>query len=204
MASPSRSSIKGAVLTHLVEDVNRLRELGRISDEDLEARLEAEDLELLGKELLPVKWYPIDCYRRLTEVLLDIEGFGSKDFLHRRGQAVAERLIKSGIYQQMDQLKSRANEAASIEEYTRRAKLTASIYGAVFNFTSWKVMPDPAYPERVQIEVTEAEDYPEVLRYSTEGFLCRTTQERGSGVAWFSERPEPGRILFRMTRDYDG
>jgi hypothetical protein len=199
----TRPSIKGSVLERLVEDVNQLREQGRISSEDLEARLDPEDLELLDQKLMSAKWYPIDCYRRLTEVLLDIEGFGSKDFLHRRGQAVADRLIESGIYQQMERLKSRDTEAGSIGEFTRRAKLTASIYGAVFNFTSWKVMPDPEHAERVQIEVTEAADYPEVLRYSTEGFLCRMTQERGSDVKWFSERPEPGRIIFRMDRDYD-
>jgi hypothetical protein len=200
MAGPS---IKGSLLDRLIEDVNRLRNLGRISDEDLERRLEREDLELLEAKLSPAKWYPIDSYRRLSEILLHVEGFGSRDYLRRRGQVVAERLIEAGVYQQMGDLRSRKEPLASIEEYTRRTKLIASIYGAVFNFTKWKVKVDPEYPKRLLIDITEAEDYPEVLRYSTEGFLTRSSQERGRRYKWFSERPEPGRIVFRMDRDFD-
>jgi hypothetical protein len=199
----ARPCIKGSVLDQLVADVNRLREAGRISPEQLAARLEPEDLELLERKLSPSTWYPIDCYRRLTEVLLDLEGYGSKDFLRMRGQAVAERLIESGVYQQMERLKASAAPSMSMEEYTRRTRLTASIYGAVFNFTHWKVLADPDHPKRLLLEITGAEHYPEVLRYTTEGFLTRSSQERGYRYEWFSERTEPGRILFRMDRDFD-
>jgi len=50
---PDRPSIKGSVLVDLIEDLRKLRDEGRISQQDFENRLRPEDLEALDAPILP-------------------------------------------------------------------------------------------------------------------------------------------------------
>jgi hypothetical protein len=56
MAVPS---IKGTAFQSVVEHLRRLLEAGWLSPDDLELRLEAEDLRLLDEKVLPGLWYPL-------------------------------------------------------------------------------------------------------------------------------------------------
>ena len=86
-------SIKGTAFQSVAEDVRRLAASGRVSREALEARLEADDLRLLDEKVAPGLWYPLSTYRRLTEVLLEVEGRGDPAYVVRRGARAAERLF---------------------------------------------------------------------------------------------------------------
>ena len=98
MAAPS---IKGSAFQSVVSDLVGLIEAGRISRETAEARLEADDLRLLDDKILPGVWYPIASYRRMTELLWEVEGNRAPAYLMARGARSAERLFEAGLYQQM-------------------------------------------------------------------------------------------------------
>jgi hypothetical protein len=198
MAVPS---IKGTAFQSVVEDLRRLLEAGRISDDELEARLEAEDLRLLEEKVLPGLWYPLASYRRLTELLMQVEGGGSIAYVVARGARAAERLFTAGLYQQLargDEIgakKRTQNERWSEHE----ANLMTSLAGAIFSVSRWRFVADPDGRGPNRIEVSEAEALPEVSRWAAQGFVEYTTS-RLSGVTTrvSSERPSPDRIVFKL------
>jgi hypothetical protein len=53
------SGAKGTAIASVVEDLNRLLQEGKISREELEARLEANDLEVLDQKIVPALWHPM-------------------------------------------------------------------------------------------------------------------------------------------------
>jgi hypothetical protein len=84
-------AIKGTAFESVTADVLRLREEGRLPAEVLEARLEAPDLALLESKIGPAQWIPIESYRRMTELLQEVEGRGRSEYVVDRGR----RLITS-------------------------------------------------------------------------------------------------------------
>jgi len=72
-------SIKGSAFSSVIDDVRRLRDEGRLGSDELEARLEAADLALIDEKIQTALWYPIESYRRLSELLLDVEGGGDPE-----------------------------------------------------------------------------------------------------------------------------
>ena len=98
MAVPS---IKGTAFQALGADLSDLIRSGRTPREAVEARLEAEDLRVLEAKIVPGLWYPLACYRRMTELLWEIEGGRDPAHLLARGARTAERLFEAGLYQQM-------------------------------------------------------------------------------------------------------
>src|SRR5687768_11501021 len=97
----TRPSIKGSALSSVVEDVRALRDTGRLSAERLESSLAPEHLALLDDKVQAALWYPIDAYRRLTELLLEVSGRGDPQYVVDRGQRAAQRLWESGLYVQL-------------------------------------------------------------------------------------------------------
>lgn len=198
MAVPS---IKGTAFQSVVEDLRRLLETGRLSRDEFQVRLEAEDLRLLDEKVLPGLWYPLTSYRRLTELLMQLEGGGRIAYVVARGARAAERLFAAGLYQQLlrgDEIgaKKRAkNERWSEHE----ANLMTSLAGAIFSVSRWRFVGDPGVSGTSRIEVSEAEALPEVSRWAAQGFLEYTTS-RLSGVTTrvSSERPSPDRIVFTL------
>ena len=98
MAVPS---IKGSAFQSVVHDLAELIKAGKIAREAVEARLEAEDLLLLDDKILPGLWYALASYRRMTELLWEVEGNREPAYLMARGARSAERLFEAGLYQQM-------------------------------------------------------------------------------------------------------
>jgi hypothetical protein len=196
----SGPSIKGSVIEKLVEDARRLRDNGRVSSEYLEVRLDRVALELLDSKPLPALWYPLESYDRLIDLLLEVEGKGSPDYLRRRGAGVADRLIAGGFYDQFSSLDRRLRDP---QEYLRLMRRVVAVMGAIFNFVKWDAHPDPGQPRRVVIELSEADDFTEHLCRVTEGFLTRIAQERGLVHSWQAERTAPDRVVCRMDRDLD-
>jgi hypothetical protein len=170
---PDIPSIKGTALQAVVEDVNRLLATGRLRRDLAEARLEAEDLDLLEQKILPGFWYPNACHRRLTELLRDVEGGGSDDYVIRRGQGTAERFLEAGLYHQIQRALAATGDEGekSFEGIRRGVRLFMSLAGTVYSFGSWSLEEDAEHPLRLRIEVRDAAHFTEMNRLTVLGFI---------------------------------
>jgi hypothetical protein len=193
--------IKGLAIVALIEDLGRLLRDGVFSEDEIAKHLGPTELALLDGEFDPFRWYPIETYQTLTAALLRLTCGEGLAWLRARGAAAANRLLERGLYQQLDALKEGGN-AWSAENYKARIRLIVTLHGALLNFSHWEVEDDPDHPGRVQIVVTEAGDYPEILRHVTEGFINACADVARGESNWRSERPEPDRIVFRMDRSF--
>lgn len=208
MAEPS---IKGSIFQGVIGDLARLREEGRVSEEQIEAKLHAEDLVFLEAEVNPALWYPMESYARITQFLGEIEGADKEDYFVNRGRASARRLMKAGLYQQLAFLPrwnegtslGIGDESALIADYARKLRMVISLASSIYNVGKWVVESDPEYPARVCIAVREASDYSEPMRLAIEGFFneCAHAAREELVHLYTSERPAPDLILLRMTRD---
>jgi hypothetical protein len=198
MAAPS---IKGTAFQTVAMDLAKLIREGRIAREVVEARLEAEDLRVLDDKILPGLWYPLACYRRMTELLWEIEGKRDPAYLLARGARAAERLFEAGLYQQM-----RRGEEMGAEKRERNegwtefdGNLMTSLAGAIFNVSRWRYRRHPEDPNVNRIEVSEAAELPEVSRLAAQGFIEYTASRlTGADMRVTSERPTPDRIVFTL------
>lgn len=194
-------AIKGTVIVNLVADVLRLRAEARISDEELAERLEPRDLKVLEEKILPSIWYPIGTYRRLTELLLEKEG-GGEDYLRERGAGSANRLLAAGLYDQMRRLGPGA-AGVTMPDFEHSVRSLVVMSQTILNFGRAEVLPDPESDKRLIIRIADAADYPEVLRFTSEGFYNACSRAAGRSYVWCSSRPEPATILMRMDADFD-
>ena len=192
-------SIKGTAFALAADDLQRLVAEGRISQEQLEARLEGKDLAFLEEKVFPGLWYPIDTYGRALEILLQEEASGRTAYLVERGAKAAERFFGSGIYRQLE-LAEQRNQ--SLAESPRRSEslgnLMLTVAGTVYNFMSWTYQVGDGKPELFVIEISEASSLPDPARYTIQGFIeYATNRLRDESVRVESSRPEPDRIRFR-------
>jgi len=187
-------SIKATGFQSAADDLNKLVEAGKISREEVEARLRKEDFRFLDKQLAATTWVPIDVYKRVVDILVEIEAGGMRPeaYLHNRGVRAAQRLHKAGIYRQFE---------ASSETWGKRVGNIATTMATVlYNFTKWSF---ELTDERggFAITVDEATDFPDVARYTAQGYIEYTSRTvAGSNVRVTSERPLPSRVVYRGHR----
>ena len=199
-------SIKGVLLTKLVDDVQALLERSEADREWLEARLSAESLTLLEGKVEISRWYPIEQYTELTELVWAEEGGNRVGYLHRRGENAMKRLMEAGLYQQIDYLNQEDRGFRALltrDELLRSCRLVGSITGALINFTKQTWEWNPENPEIMLHRVLEATHYPEVMRHVQEGvetFLVRLARPGAPPVT--SKRVTPDHIVFCY--DYTG
>jgi hypothetical protein len=202
---PALPSIKGSLFSSIVESVLKLVSEGLISREELHRRLEPSDLEILDQAVQLTQWYGIRSYERMVELLRDVEGGGHNEYLRQRGTQAAERLLKAGLYQQMEYLnRTQAGKAIDARErfqaFGRDLRLLTTLSASLLNFSCWQVQPDPEWAERYRIEISGAAAYPEVLVWQTEGLINRMASQHGEPNLWRWERVRPDLIVFRMNR----
>ncbi len=171
----------------------RLLDEGRIARAELEVRLAPEDWALLEEKVAPARWYPMDAYVRLVDVLVEREGAGVPEaYLFQRGVRAAERLSAAGIYQQLDVSREKTERMGP-----RVGAVIASVAGAIYNFTRWRFVDDED-GEGFAIQVENAEAFPNVARYTAEGFIHYVaSRASGRAVRLWSERPASDRVVFR-------
>jgi len=205
--------IKGSIFKGVIDDLARLQDEGRVSEEVVDARLAPEDLAFLEGEISPSAWYPMESYGRFMQLLGEIEGAGKDAYFVERGRASARRLMESGLYQQLAFLSrwetpsgSDGGEQLVIAAYARNLRMVSSLASAIYNVGKWEVEPDPDHPGRVSIAVREARAYTEPMRLAIEGFLneCSRAAREELAHLYVSERPAPDLVLLRMTRDIMG
>jgi hypothetical protein len=184
------SGVKGTALESVVADVLRLVDEGRIPRDELEARLEREDLELLGSKLLPGFWYPLGSYGRLMQLLFEVDGGRRVEYLVERGRRAADRIRASGIYAQL---------GAGRETWGERiAHILASLGPVMYKDTRWSLELEPmrgGFRFRAEVEIPA--EFPDVCRHPTQGFidyLARLHASRPMRIT--SERPSPTRMVF--------
>ena len=199
-------SIKGVLLTKLVDDVRTLLERSQADRERLEARLSAGVLELLEGKVGIGHWYPIEQYTEISELIWKEEGGGRPEYLRQRGEDAMKCLMEAGLYQQIDYLNQEDRGFRTLltrDELLRSCRLVGSITGALLNFGANTWDWDPENPDIMLHQVREAAHYPEVLRRLQEGtltFLVRLARPDAPAVT--SERIAPDHIVF--TYDYTG
>jgi len=171
----SHPSIKGSVFSSVVEDVERLIRAGLVSREKVEAKLGEEVLSHLDESIQPALWYPIESYRALAEILVEIEGGGRMEYMFERGKRSAERLMNAGLYEQLRYASGK--DASGTHQQIRSAgRLIVTLAPAMFNFTRWSFHVDSDTSKRFTIKVKDAGELPELLRYSAAGF-CHAVAE---------------------------
>jgi hypothetical protein len=198
--------IKGTLFAGVVDDFDRLRDQGRISEDLMEAHLDASDRRLLEEKVSPTTWYDIEAYHRIVHLLRDAEGGAGQAYWFERGRRAARRLIEMGIYQQLDYLgrteASRERDpAARFRAFGRDMKLLLTLQASMMNFGDWKCVPDPDHPRRYRVELRGVEGVPDGIFVAASGmFTVLAEQSRGS-VSWSFERVSPDFVLIRMAED---
>lgn len=182
--------VKGTAVASVVEDLKRLIEAGRVRRDELEVRLHAEDLELLEQKILPSSWYPLGSQGRLTQILLEVEGRGSIEYLLERGRRAAERMREGGLYAQLSVDQERWGE--------RIGAMMIPLGPAIYRDTVWSIeLSGKGAAMRFEITVEVQEDFPEVCRHQTQGFIEHASSyASGRPVRMSSTRVSPTRILF--------
>ena len=199
-------SIKGSVFASVVEAVGKLLAEGSLSREEAGRRLEPADLALLGAPVSIAGWYDVRVFTRLCELMRDVVGNGSNEYLRRLGRESAKRLRDAGIYSQLEYLRDtrvskqrdrRARFAAFGQDLARLTTLSGSIY----NFGKWTIEADPEHPLRYVIAVSDAASFSDVICWRAEGFINQMASLHEGADLWTWTRVRPDLVHFRMLRD---
>jgi hypothetical protein len=198
-------SVKGAVLEIEVEAVRKLVAAGGISRAELERRLQPEDLALLDRPVFASGWYNIGILTRFIELLRDVEGDGSNEYLLRHGAQLVSGMIRSRLYQQLDYLKTTQLEKATEAHerflaFGRDLRRLTSLSASVYNFSRWQTVVDEEFGDRYVLEISEAAPFPPVWLWLNQGGINRMAEEHGTRNLWRWERPRPDLIRYRMDR----
>lgn len=197
MAVPS---IKGTAYGSVHDDLAALVEQGRVSRDELETRLSAEDLRHFDAKVLAGNWYPIKSYRALLAIVTDKEANGNaEDYLIARGWRAAARLKEAGIYRQLD-----PGDGGGKTWGARVANIIGSISKLMYNFTSWHVEPGDDAASFCAV-VQDATDFVDECRYTAQGFVAyAATMIAGAPVQVTSARSGPDRIVYTVRRTSGG
>ncbi|HTO06855.1 MAG TPA: hypothetical protein VMR86_07325 [Myxococcota bacterium] len=203
---PTLPSIKGSVFCAAVEDIHKLLAAHKLERSELSRWLKPKDLTYLESPIQPFEWYDIRSYARMGELLRDVEGGGSNEYLKRRGAKNARRLLEAGLYSQLEYTRStsfgrESDKKARAEAFGRDLRRLITLTSSILNFSRIEVKPDPEHPLRWMMETLQAKEYPEVLCWSTEGLINEMARQHATPDLWTWTRPEPDRIVWRMTRD---
>jgi hypothetical protein len=196
MAQAGPPQVKGSLVLGAVVTLRRHRDAGRLSADQLAARLGAEASALLDQKIDVGRWYPAQAFLDLLEMDWDVFGRREPDHMRAQGARAADRLFDSGIYQQLRYAEN-ADRVQSTAQLTRQAKLITTITGSLYSFLRFDVRM-AADGETLEIEYGNATSFSEALRYSTEGFMNQINVRQGSQHRWTSARTAPDTIVFTL------
>jgi len=194
----ARPSIKGSAFKSVVQQVRTAVSEDAISREALAKRLEPGELDVVEGTIDLGAWYDVGLHDRLLEVLRDVRGM--KD-VQQIGQTSARLLAEAGVYQQMDYLNrmqydQEGDPESRLKAYGRDLRRLTTLSAAILNFSRWAVVLDAQFEDRYAIEITDASAFRDIHLQVIESFMNAISGE----PVWTFERPQPDRVLFRMTR----
>lgn len=184
-------SVKGTLFGAVVSDLKALIEKGAIARDEIERALPDDVLAFLDAPVVDSEWYPVAVFGRLIDLLWEHQGNREPEFMVSAGRVSAEQLVNAGSYTAL-------NTKADRWGGTVLHAMT-TVAGALYNFMTWRPLLT-SDPRQFSIEVTGATDWPECLRYASEGFIAFLS-ERASGMREArvqSARQTPDRIVFQV------
>jgi hypothetical protein len=196
MGQAVESSVKGSLMLGAVVTVRRHRKEGRITPEQLKARLSRGTLEMLEVKVDIARWYPIQIFCELLDLDWEFGGRKDPDYMRKAGEQAAERLFRSGIYQQLSYAE-RVERVRARDALIRQSKLITTITGTLYNFLEFEVRLDDK-GEELQIHYGNAAVFSEALRYTTEGFMNQINKRQKSSAQWASKRVRPDLVVFTL------
>lgn len=192
-----RPSIKGTAFVSATSDLHELLEAGRLTREQLETRLRPEDVEILDSKILPGDWYPIDSYGRILDLLGEVSGGGAQYHVER-GRKAAERLLRSGIYRQLD----KAIERRSEKDKASLISIMLTVGRTLYNFGAWELVRDGSSDNLLRFELQQMAALPENARITIQGFVEWATENIAGGRTRVeSRRISADRIVFDIHLD---
>src|SRR5215469_7404791 len=198
-------SIKGTAFANVVSELHELVAAGKVTREVLARRLDPNDLAIINQPIQQSGWYEIRLYGELATLMEEVAG--GPDFSRQRGARSAEFLLKAGIYQQLEyvrtggvRLERQRDAEGRFAAFGRDLRLITTFASSMHNHSRWEVKVDPEDTNRWMIEVTEAGAFPDAFIRGNEGFINRMSAEAGLKDLWRGERPRPDLIRYRMTR----
>ena len=199
-------SIKGTAFTKVVEDVAKLLATQALTRAEAERWMQPDDFALLERGVQAARWYDIRVYERMSKLLLDVEGHGDTSYLRERGRQTAKRLLQAGVYAQLEYLQrteaSRERDPAQrFEALGRDLRLLNTLSASILNFSKWNHVKEEQHARRYRIEVSEAAAFPEVLCWTTDGFVNGMAEHGTGSLLWRWERPKRDLVVLRMTND---
>lgn len=178
--------VKGTLFLGTVRGVHKLLKAGLVSREEIEARLEPGDLEILDDKVVPVLWYPVDTMGRLLELIWETAGGERREFLVELGRRSCDELIAGGTYS--------ALSACRDEWGDRVLKVMTGTSRSFYNFMEWDVVD--LDERRSELRVTGAAAWPDPLIPITEGFILRLADHPEVSVT--GARTAPDTVVFRV------
>ena len=157
-----------------------------------------QDMDVLESKVQAALWYPLQSFGRMTKLLLEYEGRGDVEYLRERGRRAAERIVATGIYDQLS--------ANLMETYGERVgRVMVTLGPSMYRDTEWtyEVVLDPQGRERIgfRVGLTCPVEFPALCRHATLGFIEFLT-ERTLDVpySFTSAQPAPNRVDFEGRR----
>jgi hypothetical protein len=197
MGQAAELSVKGSLMLGVVVTMRRHRKQGRISSEQLTARLSRGALQMIEEKVDIGRWYPIQIFCELLDLDWELGGRRDPNYMRDEGEKAAERLFDSGIYQQLSYAE-RAERVRARDDLIRQAKLITTITGTLYNFLTFEVRFDADNGDTLQIYYGNAAAFSEALRYTTEGFMNQINKRQKSSARWSSKRQRPDLVVFTL------
>jgi hypothetical protein len=197
MERAAEPSVKGSLMLGAVVTVRRHRKQGRISSEQLAARLSGPALELVDQKVDIGRWYPVKLFTELLDLDWEVGASRDPDYMRRQGEQAADRLFASGVYQQLN-FAERADRARSARDVKRQATLITTINGTLYNFLKFEVRLREGRGDALEIVYANAALFSEALRHSTEGFMNQINRRQGSKLQWMSRREQADVVVFTL------
>jgi len=183
-------SVKGAIFQMAIEALKQAVESGRISQEEVELKLEAEDLPFLDEKILVGRWYPVSSFDRMVQLTSGPASSENASYLIKRGRKAADQVLGNQIYGHFSEtIKQRGDQSGAS---------VLTLAQLMMNFSRWELLPyRNGDPSHFVIKVTEAGPMPDVLRYTAQGFIERVAEMMvGGPMQVLSERPTLNQLTF--------
>lgn len=195
-ARVKRASIKGVAIKSAVADLRRLIDADALPSKVVFDELTDFERLLLKRGVDDDAWYPMGSYDRINRVLFEHDGQCAPDYFQKRGRAVADRVIATGAFKQVDFVR-RIEPSAAVEQVVLNLRVAGTLWMGMFSVGSWRVLSaaDTATMagdagNSIGVEITDAEDFSDMAVQAVLGFMQRLAEETaGSEVEVMVERP---------------
>ena len=182
-------SIKGAAFFGTVARLQACLESEQVTEEQVELRLEAQDLRFLDEKIEPSLWYPIASAGRIDELVVELSGREREEFFVACGLEEVNSVFSRGIFETLIE-GARKMEARAPEALTHLASLG-------FNFGRWTC--EEVSPTKLIVQGQEVAPLPESIRYTVQGIILGLARKlRGVGDEISSQRLRPDVITYRI------